>query len=165
MVSQTARSRARPTKTPIPGYKKYSATLGPVNEYDVDVWICENNLHAAEELVRIPSEYGNAASEGRAIFVYNHPSNFLNQSFKALFSLYKVEAIPILIDTVSQEVFRWAIFGTFEEAQDAIQTIDGWIIEKHRVRVCQAMTPGKSFREIFSYFYCSKSCGYFSPRP
>jgi hypothetical protein len=64
MVSQTARSRARPTKTPIPGYKKYSATLGPVNEYDIDVWICENNLHAAEELVRIPLEYGNAASEG-----------------------------------------------------------------------------------------------------
>lgn len=124
----------------------YQEATGDTHPDGPDVWISRAGLDSFNVLPGMPKLYQEDVLEGRALYALGVPHNWQVQAFKGLFkNCGEALKCPCVIDVRSEQVFRWVIMSTPEEAAAALRDLNGLQLEGHIVRFCRALPPGATF--------------------
>lgn len=83
-----------------------------------DLWFVELGLDPLKHLPPIPEEYEQEWSEKRCVYLFGVPNGITQDQLQPLLEQYgEVHYLPLVIDLLSQQVFRWAIMASNPHAE------------------------------------------------
>jgi hypothetical protein len=124
----------------------YQEATGHAHPDGPDIWISSGGIDSFNVLPGMPKVYLKDVLEGRALYVLGVPLNWQLPAFKEIFrNCGEVLKCPCVIDINSEQVFRWVIMNTPEEAAAAMRDLDGLQLLGQSVHLCRALPPGATF--------------------
>lgn len=111
-----------------------------------DVWLSTLGIKASDVLPGMPMPYLQDVLDSRALYALGVPHDWQVLAFKEIFRhCGEVIKCPCVIDLKSEQVFRWVIMGSSEEAAAVLRDINGLQLAGEIVRFCRALPPGAAF--------------------
>jgi hypothetical protein len=136
----------------MPELISYLEATGDSHPDGPDVWISTIGLDASDVLPGMPKPYLQEVLDGCALYALGVPLDWQILAFKEIFrNCGKVLKCPCIIDLKSEQVFRWVVMSTPEEAAAVMRDINGLKLAGETVRFCRALPPGARF--VFSEEY------------
>ena len=110
------------------------------------MWLSTLGNKSSDVLPGIPMPYLQDVLDGRALYALGVPVDWQVAEFKEIFKhCGQVVKCPCVIDLKSEQVFRWVIMASSEEATAVLSDINGMLLAGRIVYFCRALPPGAAF--------------------
>ncbi|TAQ87483.1 hypothetical protein B7494_g4181 [Chlorociboria aeruginascens] len=130
--------------TPAGPLTSFSELMGDTSRAAQDIWLSDTGMSLSRIIAAIPPPYATEVYEGRALYVVGVPHSWKRSQFVRLFFDYaKIEKAPTVIDTTSEDTFRWLIVRSKEEAERIMDTFADFELNGVALKVCRALLPGR----------------------